>query len=76
MVEWSQFIIFASFRVLSYDVVPIYDANVSGRLRCFSPSIELKKKNMSEMFQFLHLAFHFVASTAPLTIFKSQNFNT
>ena len=33
-------------------------------------SIELKEKNMSEMFQFLHLALHFLASMAPLTVFK------
>ena len=29
-----------------------------------------KEKNMSEMFQFLHLALHFLASTATLTVFK------
>ena len=34
-----------------------------------------QEKNMSEMFQFLHLALHFLASTAPLTISKWQNFN-
>ena len=34
-----------------------------------------QEKNMSEMFQFLHLALHFQASMAPLTISKWQNFN-
>ena len=34
-----------------------------------------KDKNMSEMFQFLHLALDFLAPTAPLTIFKRQIFN-
>ena len=34
-----------------------------------------QEKNVSEMFQFLHLALHFLASTAPLTILKWQNFN-
>ena len=34
-----------------------------------------QEKNMSEMFQFLNLALHFLASTAPLIIFKWQNFN-
>ena len=36
---------------------------------------ELAEKNISEMFQFLHLALQFLASTAPLTTFKWQNFN-
>ena len=36
----------------------------------FASSIELKEKNMSEMFQFLHLALHFLVSMAPLTILK------
>ena len=57
-------------RALSDGIVPIHGANVSVRLRCFRPSFELKEKNMSEMFQFLHLSLHFLASTAPLTIFK------
>ena len=35
-----------------------------------------QEKNMSEIFRFLHLALHFLASTAPLTILKWQNFNT
>ena len=34
-----------------------------------------QEKNMSEMFQFLHLVLHFLTSTASLTIFKWQNFN-
>ena len=120
MVEWSQFMTFASSRVhwcgslwinvskrsssnpeglpergvslmskrsslkrenpflavlFSMAIVPIHDANVSGRLRCFRPFIELKEKNMSEMFQFLHFSLHFLASTVPLTIFKWQIFN-
>ena len=62
-----------SCRALSAGIVPIHGANFSGCLRC--PSVKLKEKNMSEMFQFLHLALHFLASTAPLTIFKWQNFN-
>ena len=45
------------------------------RPRWFRPSIELKEKNMSEMFQFLHLALHFLASMPPLTMFKWQNVN-
>ena len=61
---------------LSTGVVPILGANVSGHLHCFCPCVELKEKNMSEMFQFLNLALHFLASTAPLTILKWQNFNT
>ena len=32
-----------------------------------------QEKNMSELFQFLHLALHFLASKAPLIIFKWQN---
>ena len=60
-------------RALSDGIVPIHSANVSGHHRCFHPSIELKE--MSEMFQFLHLALHFLASTTPLTSFKWQNFN-
>ena len=52
-----------------------YTAQMFGRPRCFRPSIELKEKNMFEMFQFLHLALYFLASTAPLTIFKWQKFN-
>ena len=57
---------------ISDGTVPIHGVNVCGRLRCFRPSIELKEKNMSEMFQFLNLALHFLAS---LTHFKWQNFN-
>ena len=53
----------------------VHGANVSGGLRCFRPSIELKDKNMLEVFQLLHLALHFQASTAPLTNFKWQNLN-
>ena len=34
-----------------------------------------QEKNMSEMFQFLHLALHFLESTAPLITFKWQNSN-
>ena len=56
-------------------LVTIHGTNVSGRLRYFRLSTELKAKNMSEMVQFLHLALHFLAPTAPLTIFKWQNFN-
>ena len=56
--------------LLSHDIIPIHGANVSSRLRCFRPSIQLKEKDMSEMFQFLHLAFHFLASSSPLTNFK------
>ena len=59
-----------SCRALSDGIVPINGANVSGRLRCFRPSTDLKEKNMSEMFQFLYLALHFPTSTAPLTMFK------
>ena len=55
-------------------IVPIYGANVSGRLRCFRPSIELRRI-CPKCSQFLHLAFHFLASTTPLTVFKWQNFN-
>ena len=32
-------------------------------------------KNMWELFQFLHLALHFLVSTVPLTMFKWQNYN-
>ena len=64
-----------SCRALSDGIAPIHGANVSGRLCCFRPSVEFKEKNMSEMFQILHLALHFIASTALLTIFKRQNFN-
>ena len=60
---------------LSDGIIPIDGANVSDRLRCFHPSIELKENNMSEMFQFLHLALHFLVCTALLTIFKWQNFH-
>ena len=59
-----------SCRVLSDDIIPIPGANVSGRLRYSRPSIELKEKNMSKIFQFLHLALHFLASMIPPTIFK------
>ena len=59
-----------SCHALPDGIVPVHGANVSGHLHCFHPSIELKEKNMSVMFQFLHLALHFLASTAPLTIFK------
>ena len=58
------------FLALSDGIVPIQGANVSSRLRYFRPSIELKEKIISEMFQFLHLTLHFLASTAPFTIFK------
>ena len=64
-----------SCRALSDSTVPIHGTNVSGRLRCFRPCIELKENNMSEMFYFLNFALHFLASTASLTIFKWQNFN-
>ena len=56
-------------------IVPVHGTNVSGHLCCFHSSIELKEENMSEMFQFLHFALHFLASLVPLTIFKWQNFN-
>ena len=59
-----------SYPALAYGIVTMHDANVSGRLRCFHPSTELKEKNMTEMFQFLHLALHFLASAGPLTILK------
>ena len=65
-----------SCHALSDGIVPILGANVSGRLCCFRPSIELKEKNMSEMFQFFHLALHFLASMAPLAIFKWENSST
>ena len=65
-----------SCHALSNGIVHLHGTNVSCRPRCFCPSIELKEKNMLEMFQFLHLALHFLASMAPLTIFKWQNFNT
>ena len=55
---------------LSNGTVPIHGTNVSDHLCCFHPSIEFKEKSMLEMFQFLHLAFHFLASKTPLTIFK------
>ena len=61
-----------SCRALSEGIVLIH---VSGRLRCFRPSIELKENNMLEMFQFLHLELHFLASPDSLIIFKWQNFN-
>ena len=48
-------------------IVPIHSANVSVYRLWFRPSIELKEKNMLEMFQFLHLALHFLASMAPLS---------
>ena len=64
-----------SCRTLSDGIVPIHGENVSSRLHCFRPSIELKSKNMSEMCQFLYLALHLLASMAPLTILKWQNFN-
>ena len=60
---------------LSDSIVPKDRANVSDHLLCFCASIELQEKNMSELFQFLHLALHILTSTAPLTIFKWQNFN-
>ena len=56
--------------VLSQMEFSPHGANISGRLYCFRPSIELKEKNMLEMFQFPHLALHFLASTAPLTFSK------
>ena len=59
-----------SCHALCDGIVPIHGANVSGRLRCFLPSIEAKEKNMLEMFQFLHLTLQFLASTAPLIVFK------
>ena len=52
-------------RAVSDGIAPIHSANISGRLRCFRPSIELKEKNMWKMFQILHLELHFLASTAP-----------
>ena len=64
-----------SCRILFDGILPVHDANVPGRLRWLRYSIELKEKNMLEEFQFLHLALHFEASTAPLTTFKLQNFN-
>ena len=39
----------------------------------FVPLLKHKEKTMSETFQFLHLALHFLESTAPLTILKLQN---
>ena len=54
-----------SCRALSKGTVSVHGANVSGHLRCFNSSTELKQKNISEMFQFLYLAIHFIASTAP-----------
>ena len=65
----NHFLAVPSPMALSYN-----DTNVSDRLRCFR-STELKKMNMSEMFKFLHTAVHFIASTAPFTIFKWQKFN-
>ena len=62
-----------SCHALSNSIVPIHGANVSGHLCCFCPSIELKKKNMSEVFKLLLLALYFLESTAPLTVFKSLN---
>ena len=41
-------------------------ANIKKRKEWLSPN----KRRMSEMFQFLHLALHFLASMVPLTIFK------
>ena len=35
-----------------------------------------QEKNISEMFQFLHLSLHFLAFTAPLTIFKVHRCGT
>ena len=60
------------FHAVLSPLAPIHSANVSGRLRCFRPSIELNEKNMSEMFQFLHLALNFLASTVPFTIFQCK----
>ena len=57
---------------LSDGIIPIHGANVSGCLRCFRSSIELKDKKKSKMFQFPHLALHFLASMVPLTVFKWQ----
>ena len=37
-------------RALSDCIILIHGANVSCRFRCFRPSIELKEKNMSEVF--------------------------
>ena len=118
MVEWSQFITFASSRVhwrgslclndlhqtflnvechyyqndpplqmrkpfscraLSSGIVPIHGTNVSGCLCCFHPSIELKEKNILEMFQFLHLALQFSSvhdSTHYLQTTKLQYVNS
>ena len=58
------------WRALSDGIFPIHGANVFGHLLCSRPSNELKVKNISEMFQFLHLTLHFLASAAALTIFK------
>ena len=61
---------FLTVGALSDGNVPIHGANVSGRLHGFRISIEVKEKNMSEMFQFLQLLLHFLASMDPLAIFK------
>ena len=59
-----------SCRDLSDGIVPIHGTNIFGHLSCFRSPIELKEKNMLEMFQFLHLTLHFLTSMALLTIFK------
>ena len=117
MVEWSQFITFASSRiqytdvghcwlmfkrsssnpeglpgcgvslmsklsfskrenhfyaVLSQMALPITTQMFLAASAAFVPLLNSKRR--SEMFQFLHFELHFLASTAPLTIFKWQNF--
>ena len=62
-----------SWRALSDGIVPIHGTNVSGRLRCFRPS--LNSEEYVGNVPILHLALHFLASTAPFTIFKWENFN-
>ena len=57
-------------------LVPIHGANVSGRLRCFRPYIELKEKNMSEIFQFLHLSVHGFTHYIQLTKLRYVNSST
>ena len=47
-------------------------ANIRKRKEWLSPN---KRRICQKMFQFLHLVLHFLASMAPLTILKWQNFN-
>ena len=70
MSKWSFLKWPFSCSALSDGIVPMRSTNDFGCLCSFYPFIELKEKNMSEMFQFLHLALHFLVSTAPLTIFN------